>query len=141
MAQTMTMKSKIIGFRVCTERDEDILAWWETIPAGERSQVLRTLIRAFVHGEISPTPPGEQPTSHSRSIQLSHVQADTRWIRDALLDMPGYLEDLFDELRQTLVTSRRVPTAQPAQPATDDDDEIAPDHQQRRTGNLLERDW
>ena len=33
--------SKIIGFKAFYERDDDILDWWENIPSGERSHVLR----------------------------------------------------------------------------------------------------
>lgn len=103
---------KLIGFKAYKDRDDDILEWWLSIPNGERSQVLRTLIRAFLNGEFITTPEGEAPTEYTRTLQLSQLQAETRWIRTALMDMPDYLEGLFSQVQQT-IRSRPVVAAEP----------------------------
>lgn len=74
-------------------------------------QVLRTLIRAFLSGEVVTTLQGEMPTEYTRTLQLSQLQAETRWIRTALMDMPDYLEDLFSQVQRS-IDSRPVMVAQ-----------------------------
>jgi hypothetical protein len=101
-------KHKLIGFKAFLDRDEDIVVWWELMPPGERSHVLRSLIRAFLHGQVVTTPIGEAPTAFSRSVQIAQVQADTRWIKDALLDLPVYLEDLLSRTGRAIV--QNIPT-------------------------------
>lgn len=99
--------SKIIGFKAFYERDEDILDWWENMPMGERSHVLRSLIRSYLSGEVVVTPSGEEAVNFSNSVQLARVQADTTRIRDAIMEIPEYLEQLVS-------TKLRVVQATPA---------------------------
>jgi hypothetical protein len=106
-------KHKLIGFKAFLDRDEDIVVWWELMPPGERSHVLRSLIRAFLHGQVVTI--GEAPTAFSRSVQIAQVQADTRWIKDALLDLPDYLEDLLSRTGRAIVQNIPV-SAMPTQP-------------------------
>jgi hypothetical protein len=91
--------NRYIGFRVLAERDEDILDWWNTIPNGERSHILRSLIRAYLCGEVILTPEGEKPTEFSRNLQLAQLQAEALWIKNSLKDLPEYLENLIGGLK------------------------------------------
>jgi hypothetical protein len=52
--------------------------------------------------------------------QIAEVREDTDWIRRALLDMPGYLEDLFAQFQVAPVTIQPAQVSMPAQPALDD---------------------
>ena len=78
---------RTITFKVYYDTDEDILDWWEGIEAGERSDAIRDLIRERL---------GQQPQRRAGKIsdlpELMEVRRDTLWIRDALNEMPAYLE-------------------------------------------------
>lgn len=110
---TTQLAQRYIGFRVAQDRDTDILQWWDAIPAGERSHILRSLIRAYLCGEIILTPQGEQPTVFSSSVQLAQLQADALWIKTALSDMPAYLEHMISGLQ--VIAAQPVPPIAPNQ--------------------------
>jgi hypothetical protein len=82
---------RMVTFKVYFDTDRDILDWWEGIDEGERSDALRDVIRSHL---------GKSPRQGKRlSIpELLEVRQDTLWIRDALNDMPGYLERLVQHL-------------------------------------------
>ncbi|MDX2138776.1 MAG: hypothetical protein SF123_11835 [Chloroflexota bacterium] len=93
MAKRKTSKRRyqMITFKVFEDTDSDILDWWEGIDEGERSDALRELIRGYL---------GKQPRrSKLLTIpELLEVRQDTLWIRDALNEMPGYLERLVQHV-------------------------------------------
>lgn len=124
---------KLIGFRAFYERDDDILEWWENIPNGERSHVLRTLIRAYLTGEVIVTPLGENPAGFSTSVQLSRVQADTTWIRDAILEIPDYIEQVITKKVRVVQAAPVETDTQPTATATEDDAEKRIQHMQKRS--------
>ncbi len=140
--------SKIIGFKAFYERDEDILDWWENIPSGERSHVLRSLIRAYLLGEITVTPYGEEVLAFSSSVQLARVQSDTNWIRDALKDIPNHVEQIINRKLLTLPAQSMPPVASavPALKTTPEAPMVsaAPpseDEVQKRTQRTLKVKW
>jgi hypothetical protein len=93
MAKRKTSKRRyrMITFKVFEDTDSDILDWWEGIDEGERSDALRDLIRDYL---------GKQPRRNKLLTipELLEVRQDTLWIRDALNEMPGYLERLVQHV-------------------------------------------
>jgi hypothetical protein len=76
-----------ITFKAFEDSDRDILDWWEGIEEGDRSDELRDVIRVYL---------GKQPRRKTMNIpELVEVRQDTLWIRDALNDMPAYLERMM----------------------------------------------
>jgi hypothetical protein len=128
---------KYIGFRVLPERDHDILDWWDAIPNGERSHILRTLIRAYVCGEIVLTPEGEKPTEFSRNLQLAQLQAEAQWIKNSLQDLPEYLENLIGGLK--VVQARSSPVALTAGETSSSP--IPQEGAEQRAAHISKRGW
>ncbi len=94
--------SKVIGFRAFFDADRDLLEWWEGLPVGDRSNVLRELIRTGLQsgaGQFNPA------TIHYSDF--SQLCVDTAWIRDALGDLPGYVERVI----QQIAASQPLPSA------------------------------
>ena len=77
---------KLIGFKAYTDTDADLLAWWEGIRPGDRSEALRDLIRVAL---------GYQLRQPKTTYDLAAVQADMTWLREALTDLPGYVEQVI----------------------------------------------
>jgi hypothetical protein len=84
---------KLITFKVFYEADADIIDWWMGIEMGERSNVLRDLIRESMSMQST-----RKTTSITSIPELIEVQQDTRWIVDALNDMPAYLERVIHQV-------------------------------------------
>jgi len=89
--KTGKRRYRMITFKVFEDSDSDILDWWEGIDEGERSDALRDLIRGYL---------GKQPRRNKLLTipELLEVGQDTLWIRDALNEMPGYLERLVQHV-------------------------------------------
>ncbi len=83
-----------IGFKANAETDQDIITWWEALPAGERSRALRDIVRAAINGQAKPS----NGNGHGETPMLEQVATDTAWVRSALMDLPGYLETMFSQL-------------------------------------------
>jgi hypothetical protein len=127
MAKHRTKKHnyRMINFKVYYDTDQDILDWWEGIDEGERSDALRDLIRGYL---------GKQPPRNKLLTipELLEVRQDTLWIRDALNEMPGYLERLVQHVAANGAAQIAIPpTARspangdvlpPAEPALSDND-------------------
>lgn len=92
--------SKVIGFKAFHDTDADLLAWWEGIEEGDRSDTIRDILREYLFGKrrtSSPVPP-----------DLSRIGEDTAWIRLALTDLPGYVEQVIQHVAamQVCVTAK-----------------------------------
>ena len=91
---------RTITFKVFYDTDPDILDWWESIEAGERSDAIRDVIREQL---------GQQPVRQTGKIidlpELMEVRRDTLWIKDALNDMPAYLERVIQHVAATAQVS------------------------------------
>jgi hypothetical protein len=104
MAKRKTTKRhyRMITFKVFEDTDSDILDWWEGIDEGERSDALRDLIRGYL---------GKQPRRNKLLTipELLEVRQDTLWIRDALNEMPSYLERLVQHMAANGVAQIAMP--------------------------------
>lgn len=134
-------RNQYIGFRVLSERDDDILGWWDSIPNGERSHILRCLIRAYLYGEIVITPEGEKPTEFSRSLQLAQLQAETQWIKNSLNDLPSYLENLIGGLKVVSAQAQPKPPSAPASDSESDSTPITSQGVEQRALHIAQRGW
>jgi hypothetical protein len=86
---------KVITFKVFYDTDEDILDWWEGIENGDRSETLRDLIRDRAAGRHRPSRKSVPEPEVVPMMELARVRDDTTWIREALHDMPAYLEHVI----------------------------------------------
>lgn len=102
-------KSKTIGLKAFQDTDADILAWWEGMPEGERSSILRHLIRTAIADQtVSRNQNGNG--SHGNGNQFAQVCEDTAWIRNALSDLPTYLDQLVRQVAATRPVSQVMMT-------------------------------
>lgn len=76
---------RLIGFKAYTDTDADLLAWWESIPPGERSETLRELLRLALGYAV------QRPQSAGDG-DLAAVHKELAWLRQALADLPGYVQ-------------------------------------------------
>ncbi len=90
---------KLIAFKAFFDTDQDILDWWEGMQDGERSEVIRELLRGYVKG--LPLYEARRPTMTVDGSVVLQVRDDTAWIRGALNDMPAYLERLLSQISVT----------------------------------------
>jgi len=120
--KTSKRRDRMTTFKVFEDTDSHILDWWEGIDEGERSDALRDLIRAYL---------GKQPRRNKLLTipELLEVRRDTLWIRDALNEMPGYLERLVQHVAANGMSTQpeaRTPAngivPQPTEPALSDND-------------------
>jgi hypothetical protein len=77
---------KLIGFKAYMDADADLLAWWESVPTGDRSEALRDLIRTEL---------GYQVNKPTRANELALLREDSAWIRNAILELPHYVEQVI----------------------------------------------
>ena len=123
---------RMITFKVFYDTDEDILDWWESIEAGERSDAIRDLIRERL---------GLAPKRKPKLLdlpELLEVRRDTLWIRDALNEMPAYLERVMQHIAATQASAgqaRASPPVQQHEPALSDADA------ERRTRRMRRATW
>ena len=128
---------KLIAFKAYYDTDEDILDWWESIDDGERSDEIRDVIRDFI---------GLQPRRKAKLIhlpELTEVRRDTIWIKDALNDMPAYLERMMEDVArnwQPMIVSQTQPRASP-QPVRSDEPALTDTESQRRTQRMRKATW
>lgn len=128
---------RTITFKVYYDDDEDILDWWEGIEAGERSDTIRDVIREYI---------GVQPKRKSKVIdlpELMEVRRDTLWIKDALNDMPAYLERVIQHVAanvQPIAVGQNPPRASP-EVVVQDDPALTDTESQRRTKRMRKATW
>ncbi len=131
---------RMITFKVFNDTDEDILDWWEGNEEGERSEAIRDLIRDHLIGENGrPRPLRKSDAALDRAPMedLAKVRDDTTWIREALHDMPTYLERVI----QTVAAMQ--PAGSPtsgAMPLPNRSALSAPDKSMREA-NMRKRTW
>jgi len=131
---------KLIAFKAYYDTDQDILDWWEGIEEGERSDAMRDLIReqlGSVRRKPSKAPIIDLP-------ELLEVRRDTLWIRDALNDMPAYLERVIQHVTanttvQPVVVGQHPPRASPA--PTRDEVALTDDDARRRMKRMRKATW
>jgi hypothetical protein len=103
--RTAKRTSKVIGFKAFHDTDADLLAWWDGIEEGDRSDTIRDILREYLFGQRKNAPPPD----------LNRIGEDTAWIRLALTDLPGYVEQVIQHVaaRQVTVTANVAATAAP----------------------------
>jgi hypothetical protein len=129
---------RTITFKVFYDTDEDILDWWEGIEVGERSDAIRDVIREQI---------GLQPHRKAKGIdlpELLEVRRDTLWIRDALNDMPAYLERVIQHVAantvvQPVTVGQHPPRASP--PVQNNEPALTDDDAERRTKRMRKATW
>ncbi|MBZ0295287.1 MAG: hypothetical protein K8L99_22185 [Anaerolineae bacterium] len=129
---------KLIAFKAYYDTDQDILDWWEGIEEGERSDEMRDLIREQLgvrrqpkRGEIIDLP------------DLMEVRRDTLWIKDALNEMPAYLERVIQDVAaniQPVAVGQYQSRASPVEAQTDDP-ALTDAETQRRTRRMKRATW
>lgn len=121
---------KIIAFKAYHDSDQDILDWWESIEAGERSDMLRDVIRAYLG-----LPAKMRRTKSVLDLpELIEVRRDTLWIKDTLNDMPAYLERIIQHVASH-ATARASPAPIRQEPMLGDVDT------QRRSNRMKKATW
>lgn len=140
MAKHRTRKRsyRMINFKVYYDTDQDILDWWEGIEAGERSDTVRDLIREQL-GSVR-----RKPKAPIIDLpELLEVRRDTLWIRDALNDMPAYLERVIQHVAtnaQPVIVGQHPPRASPGA-ATSNDPALTDAEHQRRARRMKGATW
>ena len=129
---------KLIAFKAYYDTDQDILDWWEGIEEGERSDAMRDLIRdqLGVVRRKSKVPIIDLP-------ELMEVRRDTLWIKDALNDMPAYLERVIEHVithAQSVSVGQHPPRASPPV-LVDNDPALTDAESERRTRKMRKATW
>jgi hypothetical protein len=128
---------KLIAFKAYYDTDQDILDWWEGIEEGERSDAMRDLIRDQLGVRRKPKVPIiDLP-------ELMEVRRDTLWIKDALNDMPAYLERVIQHVAnnvQPITVGQNPPRASP-QVVVQDDPALTDAESERRTRRMKRATW
>jgi hypothetical protein len=128
---------KLIAFKAYYDSDQDILDWWEGIEEGERSDAMRDLIRDQLGVRRKPKVPIiDLP-------DLMEVRRDTLWIKDALNDMPAYLERVIQHVAnnaQPIAVGQNHPRASP-QVVVQDDPALTDAESERRTRRMKRATW
>jgi hypothetical protein len=125
---------KLIAFKAFFDTDRDILEWWEGMQDGERSEVIRDLLRGYVKG-LSLYEARRPKVAVDGSVVLQ-VLDDTAWIRGALNDMPAYLEGLLGRIT---VNPIPISVAQPV--AEVPDNNLSNDALARRKAKMGKVGW
>jgi len=126
---------RTITFKVFYDTDPDILDWWEGIEVGERSDAIRDLIREQL---------GQQPQRPTKIIdlpELMEVRRDTLWIKDALNDMPAYLERVIQHVAETAQVSVGHPARASPEVVAKDEPALTDAETQRRTRRMKGATW
>jgi len=125
---------KLIAFKAFFDTDREILEWWEGMQDGERSEVIRELLRGYVKGmslyEV------HRPKVTVDGGMVLQVRDDTAWIRGALNDMPAYLEGLLGRLTVRTVPINTVQAAPAPSDNSLNDDALA-----RRKARMGKAGW
>ena len=126
---------RTITFKVYYDTDQDILDWWEGIEAGERSDEIRDLIREQL---------GQRPKRQTKIIdlpELMEVRRDTLWIKDALNEMPAYLERVIQHVTANAQVSVGHPARASPEVVAKDEPALTDAETQRRTRRMKGATW
>lgn len=127
---TKRRRHKVIGFKAYTDTDADLLAWWDGIEPGGRSEALRELMRMALGYLVIPARP-EDP--------IGPVREDTAWIRSALMDLPGYVERVIQHVAAAVPASSGPPST--AEPVNNDGPNLSDVDAARRARRMQKAKW
>lgn len=149
--QKKKRQHKLIGFKAYFDTDADILDWWEGIADGERSHVIRDVIRAYLGLPAVQRKAIATPATQSNIIQMPELVAvheNTEWIRNALNDMPGYIERVIYHVAAKQPTgtdpNQQMSQATRAAPAPEEEEEenvLNEDEKKRRDKRMGNATW
>ena len=131
---------RTITFKVFYDTDADILDWWEGIEAGERSDAIRDLIREQL-GQQPLRQTKLSPTAIIDLPELMEVRRDTLWIKDALNDMPAYLERVIQHVAASAQVSVGHPARASPEVVAKDEPALTDAETQRRTRRMKGATW
>lgn len=131
---------KTLSFKAFEDTDQDILDWWEGIEEGQRSDAIRELIREHLSGRSGrqrPVRKNDPSLDVLPVTELARVRDDTTWIREALHDMPSYLERVIQTVATMQPAGATAGGVIPLQtgPALSTQDKTA------REANMRKRTW
>ena len=129
---------KLINFKIYFDTDQDILDWWDGIESGERSDSIRDVLRNFIG-----TKPRRQTSKIIDLPELIEVRRDTLWIKDALNDMPAYLERVIQHVVdnvQPIAVGQQHARASPAVQQKNDP-ALTDAEAERRTRKMRRNTW
>jgi hypothetical protein len=126
---------KLIAFKAFFDTDRDILEWWEAMQDGERSEVMRDILRVYLKGLPLIEAARRKAIPVDGTVVLQ-VRDDTAWIRGALNDMPAYLEGLFGRMT---VNPIPISVAQPVPEMSDNN--LSNDALARRKARMGKAGW
>ncbi len=131
---------KLIAFKAFDDTDQDILDWWEGIEEGERSSTIRELIREHLHGHNGHHRRSQKTVPEPEvmpMMELARVRDDTTWIREALHDMPAYLEQVIQTvaaMQPAMATAGGVISLQP-------ESALSTQVRNEREANMRKKTW
>lgn len=102
---------RLIAFKAFFDTDGEIVAWWEAMPDGERSEVLRDILRVYLRG-LPLDEATRRPTVAVDGSVVLQLRDDTAWIRGVLNEIPAYLETLLGR-----ISASAAPDGPPAAPS------------------------
>ena len=126
---------RMLCFKAYLDTDPEIVTWWDNMDYGERSDVMRVLLRSYLEG-LPMYEAAQQKLIPVDGNTVREVYNDTRWIKEALSEMPSYLERLLGRLeaaRPPVPISRSEPTV----PGT----HLTPEAQARRMAKMEKATW
>lgn len=126
---------KLIAFKAFFDTDRDILEWWEGMQDGERSEVMRDILRVYLKGLPLIEAARRKAIPVDGTVVLQ-VRDDTAWIRGALNDMPAYLEGLLGRIT---VNPIPISVAQPVPEMSDSN--LSNDALARRKAKMEKAGW
>ena len=94
MARTPRVTATI---KLHLEEDSDLISWWHTLPRGSRNAIMKDMMRDYIEryrGSYHPIYPRSQPQPFDPR-QFMQLVEDAAWIRTALMDLPGYVEQVI----------------------------------------------
>ncbi|MFQ3659294.1 MAG: hypothetical protein SNJ54_10130 [Anaerolineae bacterium] len=125
----------MIAFKAFFDTDRDILEWWEGMQDGERSEVMRDILRVYLKGLPLIEAARRKAIPVDGTVVLQ-VRDDTAWIRGALNDMPAYLEGLLGRIT---VNPIPISVAQPVPEMSDSN--LSNDALARRKAKMEKAGW
>jgi hypothetical protein len=106
----------MIGFKAFIDTDQDIIAWWDDLPPGQRSEVLRTIIRDHANGD---------ETEAAIMRQLDSLR----------LDMSSQFRAVLQKIGQVAVVAPQDTPVIPAQTR------LSEEEIRQREQSILRRKW
>ncbi|MBX3063301.1 MAG: hypothetical protein KF726_10020 [Anaerolineae bacterium] len=117
-----------IGFKANPVGDQDIVTWWYGLPAGTRSDALRHVLRIA----LFPTQPS------TAELQFDQVVENMNWIRNALSELPSFLERHLLDVRRSSAIGEFNTTANTT---PEDLAQLNGDELEHRRNRLLNAAW